>query len=107
MVIKVSKHAVRRYKQRVINRKTTSGQKCIDQIKAAVKSAYRISKLNATDVRNNYGAFYYYTKNFIAVVQRNGCCLFIVTIKNYHEPINNNDFNISPKDIELEEEVAL
>lgn len=107
MVIRVSKHAVRRYKQRVLKRKTTSGQKCIEQIKSAVRSAYRVHKLGETNNRSNFGAYYYYTKNFIAVVQKNGCCLYIVTIKNYNEPFTPKDLEINPKEIEFEEEEVM
>ena len=82
-MIQVSKHAIKRYKQRVTGKKTTSGQKCTEQIKKAVRSAYRIKELNSTAVRSNFGAYNYYTEKFIAVVQRSGRSLYIVTIKNH------------------------
>ena len=85
MVVNVSSHAVKRYKQRVTGKKTTSGQKCTEQIKGAIKHAHRIVKLRETNSQYNFGAYYYYTDRFIAVTQRHGCCLFVITIKMYQD----------------------
>lgn len=85
MVINVSKHAISRYKKRISGKRTSSGQRCTEQIKAAVRGAYRVIKLNDTDKQYNYGAYRYFTNRFMVIIQKSSSGLYVVTIEEYRQ----------------------
>ena len=82
MNILVSKHAVKRYKERVINKKSSDGKKCVEQIKNSIRKADKIKHLNRKN--ENFHSFQtmcmYMTPQFDAVVGKQGGTLYVVTI---------------------------
>lgn len=73
MKILISKHALRRYKQRILKRKTTSGDKCAEKIRKQIKNVTKIDRYKDT--------YCYYTPEFRAVVEkRSNNTIMIVTI---------------------------
>lgn len=79
MNVIVSKHAIKRYKERILNKKRTSGAVCTRQIKKAIKKCKKIYPIKTQDT------FIYDTGLFKAVVKRNKTHLFVITVFSYQD----------------------
>lgn len=72
MHVYVTKHAVKRYKQRILKRNCKKRDRVVDKIKKSLKTTYKIIR--------HYNYYIYYTEHFRALVDRQWPRLYIITI---------------------------
>lgn len=72
MHVYVTKHAVKRYKQRVLKRNCKKRDKVVDKIKKSLKNTYKVIR--------HYNYYIYYTEHFRALIDKQGPRLFVITI---------------------------